>query len=252
MNNSKSQVLNVTDVAAVLGHAVVRNGATGPDGVKDESNWIGGFPGESQFYFDHIKAGVEFAAGHPGTCLMFSGGQTRVAAGPRSEAESYWEVARDHDWFGHPTVANTSLKEEFARDSLENLAFCLALFHQRTGSWPNSLTVIGWRFKQPRFELHRTALKWPPSRFKYLGVNDPPSDALPAAEAGEQAKLQSVKSDLFLAGRQWASQREMRDPFGRSHPYGGVDAGLDALISLMSGNSLRSRFGWIGTPVERH
>jgi hypothetical protein len=43
--------------------------------------------------------------------LVFSGGFTRVEAGSRSEASSYWLVADSADWFGHSTVRSRTLVE---------------------------------------------------------------------------------------------------------------------------------------------
>ncbi len=48
------------------------------------------FPGEAQSFLDHIKLGIQEAAADPEAMLLFSGGQTRREAGPRSEGLSYW------------------------------------------------------------------------------------------------------------------------------------------------------------------
>ena len=49
---------------------------------------------------EHIKTGVGAAAADPTALLLFSGGQTRGQAGPRSEGGSYWAVAQQRQWFG--------------------------------------------------------------------------------------------------------------------------------------------------------
>jgi hypothetical protein len=36
----------------------------------------------------------------PRALLMFSGGETRQEAGPKSEGQSYWIVADAADWYG--------------------------------------------------------------------------------------------------------------------------------------------------------
>lgn len=61
----------------------------------------------------------------PEALLLFSGGQTRRAAGPRSEGLSYWVVAEAAGWWGHEDVRNRTFTEEHARDSFENLLFSL-------------------------------------------------------------------------------------------------------------------------------
>ena len=49
--------------------------------------------GEAQSFVNHIELGVQHASEDPDALLLFSGGQTRQAAGPRSEGLSYWVVA---------------------------------------------------------------------------------------------------------------------------------------------------------------
>lgn len=83
-------------------------------------------PGEAQSFLDHIELGVATAAKDPAALLLFSGGQTRRAAGPRSEGLSYWVVAEAAGWFGkRAEVRNRTFTEEHARDSFENLLFGL-------------------------------------------------------------------------------------------------------------------------------
>jgi hypothetical protein len=67
--------------------------------------------GEAQSFLDHIRLGIEAAARDPAALLLFSGGQTRKAAGPRSEGLSYWLVAEAADWFGHPDVRGRAYTE---------------------------------------------------------------------------------------------------------------------------------------------
>ena len=84
----------------VAGHAVY----VAPDFARpeaDESWLLQDFQrGEPPFYIEHIRRGVELTAADAGALLMFSGGQTRREAGPRSEAESYWRLAEHFGWFG--------------------------------------------------------------------------------------------------------------------------------------------------------
>lgn len=68
-------------------------------------------PGEAQSFLDHIKLGIETAAEDPNALLLFSGGQTRKAAGPRSEGLSYWLVAEAAQWFGRTEVRGRAYTE---------------------------------------------------------------------------------------------------------------------------------------------
>jgi hypothetical protein len=40
---------------------------------------------------------------------LFSGGETRKDAGPRSEAQSYWAIAESKGWFGESQLTSTFL-----------------------------------------------------------------------------------------------------------------------------------------------
>ena len=59
----------------------------------NERDWTDAFPaytpgwraGEAQSFLDHIALGIAEAARDPNALLLFSGGQTRRQAGPRSE-----------------------------------------------------------------------------------------------------------------------------------------------------------------------
>jgi hypothetical protein len=236
---------NRSRLIIVPGHGVCKKSFTGLDAAPLDSSWVGIFPGEGPFYVAHIKEGVRLAAEDPGALLVFSGGQTRGEAGRRSEAESYWEIADAAGWWSHVDVKDRAAREEFARDSFENLLFGLAFFAQQTGSWPDRVTVCGWKFKEKRYSLHRQALKWPKSMFVYVGVNDPTGDELPKALAGEKAKVESVGRDLFLVGPEWVAQRELRNPFHRQHPYRGVAPEIAPLFDFLDRNTFTERLPWI-------
>jgi hypothetical protein len=213
----------------VPGHGVCLR----PERAALDESWAGIFPGEAACLVEHAGRGVALGAQDAEALLVFSGGQTRASAGPRSEAESYRELAAAAGWWGEPAVAARVRCEAFARDSLENLLFALALFVGEMGRRPEHVTVAGWRFKAGRFDLHRSTANWPTDRFTYVGVNDPPGAALAAAQGGEQAKLAALSIDPHLAGDPWRAQRLARDPFGRGHPYRGIDPGLDAVLAGM-------------------
>ena len=202
------------ELVLVPGHGVCLQ----PAAAQRDEAWVGIYPGEAACLVEHARAGVELAA-ERGASLVFSGGQTRREAGPRSEAQSYLELASANSWWGHPEVAERCLVEGFARDSLENLAFALDHFHSERGAPPAGLWICGWSFKAERFELHRVALGWT-GPYRYVGVNDPQEgEPLEAARRGELAKRQALLSDPFLAGAPWQALRQARDPFQQSEPY---------------------------------
>ena len=68
-------------------------------------------PGQAHSFIEHIQTGIQHAEHDPGALLLFSGGQTRKAAGPRSEAEGYWLVAEAAKWWGSTPVRARAFTE---------------------------------------------------------------------------------------------------------------------------------------------
>jgi hypothetical protein len=235
---------SLSELIIVPGHGICRKNFTSPDLAYSDSSWIGIYPGEAQFLIEHCQRGVQLTSEKIDSLLVFSGGQTRKEAGRRSEAESYFEIASNHNWWNKPSVADYAVLEEYARDSFENLLFSLIVFKQHTLKWPDKVTVVGWIFKEKRYNLHCQALKWPSSKFVYRGVNNPIDKELQKALTGEQKKIDSIKKDVFLRGRRWISQREARNPFHRKHPYSHSNSELKALFDFLNQTSDLSTFPW--------
>ncbi len=201
----------------VAGHAVY----VGQDFLRpeDDRNWfLQPFQrGEPPYYIEHIRAGIDLTARDSLSLLIFSGGQTRLEAGPRSEAQSYWNLADHYRWWSLPGVSKRATTEEFARDSFENLLFGICRFRECTGRYPERVTVVSWTFKEERFSLHREALRFPESRFTFHGANQPAD--LPAAQKGEAKAIADFTSDPYGMGNNLGQKRADRNPFGRWHPY---------------------------------
>eukprot|EP00850_Spirogloea_muscicola_P017928 SM000159S01759 [mRNA] locus=s159:59407:61012:- [translate_table: standard] len=212
---------HLRNLVMVAGHAVYVSRRCGS--ASSEDSWFlepyQRLAGQAATFVEHIRTGVEAAAGDNAALLIFSGGQTRSAAGPRSEAQSYWTVADTHDWFGQPEVAARALTEEFARDSLENLLFSVCRFHELTGAYPNNITVVSYDFKRARFaELHREALGFPAARFHFIGTPVTASNRL-SAKLGERRTVAAFAHDPFGCSKALHGKRLMRNPFARTLPY---------------------------------
>ena len=64
---------------------------------------------------------MEAAALDPRALLIFSGGQTRAAAGPRNEGWSYYRVAEYFDWWGYSGEPSCSPKGGAAAHAAHNI-----------------------------------------------------------------------------------------------------------------------------------
>jgi len=236
---------DLKNLILVAGHAVY----TGDDFDKPEKddNWfLQAFQkGEPPFYIEHIRQGVELAEKDRTALLVFSGGQTRLEAGPRSEAQSYWMIAHHFHWWWWTNVQLRATTEEFARDSFENVLFGICRFWECTGSYPTNLTVVSWGFKRRRFEMHLNAIGFPTGRFIFAGVNDP-VDLIGALRGEKDNALDPYAKDPYGTGAvphqilqqngppkvvDLGKKRDERNPFRRRHSYELSCPGLAGLLA---------------------
>ncbi|KAF3783903.1 Uncharacterized protein EJ110_NYTH31279 [Nymphaea thermarum] len=99
---------DLRNLVMVAGHSVYTS--TSCEKVDGENSWFlesyQKHPGQAATFLQHIREGVEIAAKDKNALLLFSGGETRKDAGPRSEAQSYWSVADSKGWFGESTPSS--------------------------------------------------------------------------------------------------------------------------------------------------
>ncbi len=174
--------------------------------------------GEGPFYLEHVRAGVAEAAADPLALLVFAGGQSDAVAGPRSEAQGYWQIADASGWYGHTEVAARATTEEFSLDSFLNLLYGLCRFYEATGRYAERVVVVGWAFKEARFDFHRATLAYPVARYRYWGVNDPLR--LEEARRFEALRLEDYRGDPYGSSGELRAKRDARNPFRRQHGYG--------------------------------
>ncbi|CAG8774507.1 25326_t:CDS:2, partial [Racocetra persica] len=152
---------------------LVRKISNGLEKVEQDNNWVlEDFQkgGAVKTFLNHIRKGVELTQQNTKALLVFSGGQTRPAAGPRSEAQSYYVLAQTLNLLSAEENSHLILDrmttEEYARDSYENLLFSICRFKEVTGHYPQNVIVVGFKFKRERFlDLHRAAIKFPLDRY---------------------------------------------------------------------------------------
>lgn len=213
----------------VAGHAVYI--ADNFDDPENDNSWcLQSFQkGEPPFYIEHIRKGVDVAGQDQMSLLVFSGGQTRYEAGPRSEAQSYWAIADHFDWWGKADVKLKATTEEFAKDSYENLLFGICRFFEAVGRYPKKIEVVSWAFKGERFELHRQAIGFPSIGFSINGINNPVD--LEGAKRGERKAVADFRLDPYGVGESSKDKRNARNPFNRRHPY---EVSCELLRDLLS------------------
>jgi hypothetical protein len=121
-------------------------------------------------YMEHIKIGVKIARDERDALLMFSGGQTRPAAGPMSEATSYWKVADANGWL-HDGGYVWTVTEEFSTDSFDNVVYGVCRFEQVVGIVPKRIVVVGFEYKRMRFVEYGKHLNG--IAMEYVGFDGP-------------------------------------------------------------------------------
>ncbi|CBJ30413.1 conserved unknown protein [Ectocarpus siliculosus] len=182
----------------------------------------------------HIQGGLDALDADENALLLFSGGKTRGPAGPKSEGESYFFVADHYDWWGKPDLRARASTEDFARDSFENVLFSICRFKEITGDYPTKITVVGFDFKEDRFEhLHMPSLRFPPEAFRYVGLHpEGRFDHAAAAEGERTSALEPYRSDPYgcAVGGTLVQKRHARDPFHRTPPYSMVCPEMSELL----------------------
>ncbi|KAI3513579.1 hypothetical protein L1887_20915 [Cichorium endivia] len=210
------------NLVMVAGHSIYTSSSC--EKIDQENSWFlesyQKNPGQASTFVAHIQEGIESAARDDEALLLFSGGETRKDAGPRSEAQSYWIVAESKGWFGNQEkVRWKALTEEHARDSFENLLFSVCRFRELTGSYPQNITVVGYDFKKERFvNLHRSAIGFPETRFFYVGT-PAATTSKEAALKGEALVRTQFQHDPYSCVSSLRRKKIGRDPFHRSIPY---------------------------------
>uniref|UniRef100_A0A7S2YSI4 DUF218 domain-containing protein n=1 Tax=Entomoneis paludosa TaxID=265537 RepID=A0A7S2YSI4_9STRA len=212
----------------VAGHSVTTSGHL-EDADHDEADWFlldyqknRALP---QAISLHITAGLQAAHLDPESLLIFSGGETRPSSGPDTEGSSYFRVTDAMNlWPRNSNVRSRTLAEEFATDSFQNLLFSICRFHEVTGRYPDKITVVSFTFKERRFAtMHAEALRWPSSKFFYVGVDPSPSDGFRLEEASKGEAENAAKpfeSDPYgCSSPVLKKKREQRNPFYRTPPY---------------------------------
>lgn len=124
-------------------------------------------------FVSQLLSRAAIAVADPSAVLIFSGGVTRPNSPSQSEAQSYLRLALDSGLLMNRT--HIAFAEDYALDSFQNLLFSVARFHEVVNGpyrWPEKITVVGFEMKRRRFEeLHRKAIRWPTSKFQYVGVD---------------------------------------------------------------------------------
>mmetsp|Transcript_96653 Transcript_96653/g.259862 ORF Transcript_96653/g.259862 Transcript_96653/m.259862 type:complete len:291 (-) Transcript_96653:232-1104(-) len=262
----------------VAGHAVVLAEALDGVGIHDTAWYLEHYQRDQDLpgaLVGHIKSGVEAAAADPRSLLIFSGGQTRPAAGPRDEGSSYYRVAEHYVWWGHSTTINpvSSLRhrgaataagkdaplnvpqrtvtEDFAADSFQNFLFSLCRFREVVGHYPARVTVVSFTFKRRRFEdLHRDALGFPQSHFAFIGLQPPAWSRFDLAEAerGERENaVRSFEQDPYgCYTPALAAKRSARNPFRRTTPYPLSCADIRPLLEWCGPGFFPGKLPWSG------
>ncbi|WFD00423.1 hypothetical protein MYAM1_003172 [Malassezia yamatoensis] len=125
--------------------------------------------------------------------------------------------------------------ENFALDSFENLLFSIARFREYTGTYPETVTIVGYQFKEKRFrDLHARALRWPmhkpttdgTSRFNYIGIDD--ANRTNPLERDNAYHL--FLQDLYGCHHRLLEKRRKRNSARRLPPYTSTASEMAGLL----------------------
>ncbi|SCZ88958.1 BZ3500_MvSof-1268-A1-R1_Chr1-1g00856 [Microbotryum saponariae] len=219
--------------------------------------------GDVRAYLKHIAKGAEIAGKDPDALLIYSGGVTRHGA-TISEATSYARLAEAgnvYEKYLKPAEKNLPFERvttevrsydgsrDYALDSFQNLLFSIARFKEYvgfTGHYPTQITTIGYRMKRKRYQdVHRAALRWPSTAFKYIGI-DNDHDVEADYQGERQGGLEPFIRDSYACKGVLLAKRRKRNPYRRFHPYHSSVPELAPLFEYCPrGNALYSgRLPW--------
>ncbi|KAI8982321.1 hypothetical protein BDF20DRAFT_866244 [Mycotypha africana] len=244
----------------IAGHAIY-TGAPTPDDIYKEDNWVlepyQKRGRQINTFIEHIQKGIDLLRHDLKAVLIFSGGETRPNAGPRSESLSYWQIARilldsntELSAEEKSRLSERMITEEYARDSFENMLFSICRFSEMLGNYPTKITVVGFEFKRKRFEdLHRHAIQYPLESFHYIGIDPKIED--PAREEGELLNsYKPFEKDLYGCHGILKQKRIIRNPFRRRHAYAASCPVLAPLINYCPSNNAlyKGPLPWTSAP----
>lgn len=137
---------------------------------------------------------------------------------------------------GGPNLSHLRMTtENFALDSFQNLMFSIARFREYTDTYPEKVTVVGYKFKEKRFrDLHARALRWPmhkptsdgSSRFNYVGIDD--ANRINTAERDNA--YDQFRQDLYGCHHRLLEKRRRRNIARRLPPYASTANEISGLI----------------------
>lgn len=225
-------------------HSIWKGGDT--DGLDQDEWHLAPFQYEGQDHLcfrDHIIKSIQQLKQSSNSILIISGGRTKEAAGPVSEAESYYNLLVRILSDEERKLEERIHIEQFARDSFENVLFLLCRYYEVTGTYPENISVVGFEFKRERFlDCHlEGALNYSKSRVAYIGN-------LPLPEGGhtntkyfqdlENAEtkhaLNHFKTDLYGIHPPLSKKRNERNPFHMSHSYAQTNPQLEPLLNYLA------------------
>lgn len=102
--------------------------------------------------------------------------------------------------------------------------FSICRFHEVAGRYPDKITVVSFTFKERRFAtMHAKALRWPDSRFSYIGKDPSPADGFDLEEASKGEMENAAKpfeEDPYGCNSPiLRDKRKGRNPFFRTPSY---------------------------------
>ncbi|KAF2635388.1 hypothetical protein P280DRAFT_194590 [Massarina eburnea CBS 473.64] len=229
----------VENLVIVCCHAIFHPDGSSPSlplySPYDERNWhlapfqvsnpATGKPGEHETFVAHVLAGIDIVkrpTSKNDTLVVISGGPTKKALTPLSEAQSYYNAALAHELaLGNMGGGRTRelftkgriLLEEHATDSFQNFVFSILLFRRTTGVYPKHVRIITHAFKAKRFlHLHAPAIKWLPDRVQVQGI-DPVMSKTDLEDTVRGEEMYGYKpwlKDPFGVGQELGQKRKVR------------------------------------------
>lgn len=171
----------------------------------------------------HIINCIEVLNHDSNAIVIISGGATKQEAGPKTEADSYYDLLKHLT--NDKSILDRVYIEPLARDSFENVIFLFCRYYEILEKYPEKVTIVGFEFKRNRFlNNHVKAMKFPLENANYIGNEPTPDTDIEAYfedlnQCEYKFAVKHFETDFYGIKPPLITKKMSRNPFNQVNNY---------------------------------